>query len=95
MPYSLMSHNSKSNRSGNSDKKPDQTIMHEIEQGPHTLISHLNEPQTDGNTISLMNEENEIDSDPQIKFTQQISPLETNVLPDEIVERITPAANSA
>ena len=43
----------------------------------------------------MMNEENENDSDPQIKFTQQISPLETNVLPDEVVDKITPAASSA
>ena len=64
MPYSLMSHNSKSNRSGNSEKKEGQRIMNEIEQGPHTLISHLNEPQTDGNDINIMNEENENDSDP-------------------------------
>ena len=42
-----------------------------------------------------MQEENENDSEIQVKFTQQISPLETNVLPDEVIDKITPAASSA
>lgn len=67
-----------------------------MENGPHTLISHLNDP----NNEIQMNDEIDIDIDdidPKVKLTQQISPLDTNMIPDDdaIYDKNTPVISSA
>ncbi len=63
-----------------------------MENGPHTLISHLNDP----NNEIQMNDEID-DVDPKVKLTQQISPLDTNLIPDDdaVQDKNTPAISSA